>query len=258
LKLEWPALRARPLGLTSDFIWVVGDEIVGFIGLYQWRPIELELCGMVQPAWRGRGIGNRLYEAAAAEASRRRPAIALLIVDRALEAGRRFALTHGGELQHSEHRMQQRRQAEERPGLPLVDVRPASADDADFVVSCLASAFEEEPASYDPGDEAAVRGLVGATTIILEATTRDRVGMMRVEREGGAATIYGFAVVPERQGRGYGRAALSAVTTELHRSGVGVVALEVLSTNDSALHLYETCGFDAIGTEDYYSMPIEP
>ncbi len=257
LKLEWHSLRSRPSGTTSDFLWVDGEDVIGFVGLYQWRPIELELCGMVDPRWRRQGIGDRLYDAAAAEVARRGPARALLIVDRALEAGRRFALSRRGELDHSEHRMQQRREPELRRGLPPVRTRPATSADADFVVSCLASAFDDEPSTYEPGDEEAVRGLVSATTIIVEAATAAPVGMMRVERDGGAASIYGFAVIPERQGRGYGRAALSMVTRDLHRSGVGVVSLEVLSTNDSALHLYETCGFDAIGTEDYYSMPIE-
>jgi ribosomal protein S18 acetylase RimI-like enzyme len=256
LKLEWRSLRDRPAGTTGDFVWVDGGEIVGFAGLYQWRPLELEICGMVHPVRRRSGIGSRLYDAAIAEATRRAPARALLIVDRLSGEGRRFALGRGGELEHSEHRMQQRRDPEERAELPPVTTRQATQADADFIVGCLAAAFEEEPAVYDPGDEAAVLGLVDATTIIVEASSADPVGMMRVEREGGAASIYGFAVVPERQGRGYGRAALSMVTRQLHRSGVGVVSLEVMSTNDSALHLYETCGFDAIGTEDYYSMPL--
>lgn len=256
LKLEWPALRARPAGTTSDFLWLVDDQIVAFIGLYQWRPIALEVCGMVAPAWRERGIGSALYEGAIAEVARRSPARCLLIVDRALSSGSRFALSRGGELDHSEHRMQQRREPEARPGVPPVEVRRAVPGDAGFVAECLAAAFEEEVTSIDESDELAVGQLLQSTTVIVEKASNERVGVLRVEQEAAAASIYGFAVVPERQGRGYGRAALSAVTRELHRGGVGVVTLEVLSTNDSALHLYETCGFDSIGTEDYYSMPI--
>ncbi|MGO9197069.1 MAG: GNAT family N-acetyltransferase [Acidimicrobiales bacterium] len=256
LKLEWQALRHRPAGSTSDFIWLADGEVVGFIGIYQWRPIALELCGMVHPAWRRRGIGATLYEAAMAEVDRRAPARALLIVDRALVGGRRFALSRGGELDHSEHRMQQRREPESRSGAPLVRIRTAVRSDACFVSECVAAAFEEEAQPVDESDEAGVARLLDGTTLIEAAGSRESVGVLRVEREGGAASIYGFAVVPGEQGKGYGRAALSAVTRELHQSGVGVISLEVLSTNDSALHLYTTCGFDAIGTEDYYSMPV--
>lgn len=256
LKLEWPSLRHRPAGSTSDFLWTLGDEVLGFIGIYQWRPSDVELCGMVHPDWRRRGIGGRLYEAAAAEAASRHPLLALLIVDRALEPGRALALSRGGRLDHSEHRMQQRREPEERECLPAVELRRAGPKDAVFVAECLAAAFEEEPVPLDIADEAAVARLVARTKLISDARTGEVVGVLRVEREGGAASIYGFAVLPERQGRGYGRSALTEVTRQLHRTGVGLVSLEVLSTNDSALHLYQSCGFDTLGTEDYYAMPI--
>ncbi|HLI42984.1 MAG TPA: GNAT family N-acetyltransferase [Acidimicrobiales bacterium] len=256
LKLEWPSLRNRPAGTTSDFLWVVGGEVVGFAGLYQWRPTDLELCGMVHPDWRRQGIGGCLYEAAAAEAAGRRPLLALLIVDRALEAGRELARSRGGRLDHSEHRMQQRREPELREEKVRVELRGARIEDAPFVAGCVAAAFGEEPARLDPGDREAAERVVARTTVIHDGRSGEPVGVLRVEREGGAASIYGFAVLPERQGRGYGRAALTAVTRRLHRSGVGVVSLEVLSTNEAALHLYETCGFDTIGTEDYYAMPL--
>lgn len=256
LKLEWTSLRNRPPGSTNDFCWIAGDEIIGFIGVYQWRPIELEICGMVHPAFRQLGIGGRLYEAAAAEVSRRRPARALLIVDRTFEGGQALAVARGGEIDHSEHRMQQRREPELRAGLPEVAVRRAVASDARFVVECLAAAFGEEASVLDEGDEAQVAQLVAPTRVIVDERLGEPVGVLRVEREGGAASIYGFAVMPKLQGLGYGRAALTTVTRALHQSGVGVVSLEVLATNDSALHLYDRCGFDVIGSEDYYSMPI--
>lgn len=258
LKLEWGALRARPGDSTNDFVYVEDDEIVGFLGIYQWRPIDAELCGMVHPSWRRRGIGAALYDAASAELERRQPGRVLMIVDRHGEPGRRFALSRGGELEHSEHRMQQRREPDPRADASPVEVRDArpEPDDASFVASCLAAAFDEELARFDATDEAATAHLLAGTRVIERLPGREPVGVMRVEREGSVASIYGFAVLPEEQGKGYGRAALSAVTRDLHRSGVGTISLEVLSTNDHALHLYTTCGFDAIGTEDYYAMPV--
>jgi ribosomal protein S18 acetylase RimI-like enzyme len=81
---------------------------------------------------------------------------------------------------------------------------------------------------------------------------------MRVERdqEAAEAGIYGFAVVPEQQGRGYGRAALSKVTRDLRDEGITSVHLEVLVDNPGALHLYESCGFEVLGIEDYYLIPV--
>lgn len=256
LKLEWGALRCRPADTTSDFCFFAGGELVGFAGIYQWHPVAAEICGMVHPDHRRQGIGAALYDAVEAELERRRPARALLIVDRALEASRRFALSRGGELDHSEHRMQQRRDSAPAPAADRVRVRTARPEDAVFVAACLAAAFEEEPAVVDPSDEEAVAAQVRGTEVIERTADGEPVGVLRVERDGLAAAIYGFAVLPGHQHQGYGRAALVEVTERLRRSGVEKISLEVLSTNDSALHLYETCGFDALGTEDYYAMPL--
>ncbi len=256
LKLEWSMLRHRPAGQTNDFVYLLDGEVVGFAGLYQWRPVQLELCGMVHPARRRQGIGGLLYDAVAAEIARRRPANALMVVERAFPDGRRFALSRGGVLVHSEHRMRQGREPDRRRGERVVRLRRARREDASFVVSCLADAFEEEPRVSDLGDREAVAEVLAGTLVVEDPTTSAQVGVMRLERGGGAASIYGFAVVPALQKKGYGRAALCAVTRQLRRAGVGVISLEVLSHNDAALHLYESCGFEVIGTEDYFSLPV--
>ncbi len=51
---------------------------------------------------------------------------------------------------------------------------------------------------------------------------------------------------------------LSGLARELVAEGVAEVGLEVSCTNDSALHLYLSCGFEVTGTEDYYSVTVVP
>ena len=79
---------------------------------------------------------------------------------------------------------------------------------------------------------------------------------MRVDRDGDGAGIYGFAVTPAFQGRGIGRQVLSELAGDLSDEGVPNVHLEVSCTNDAALHLYQSCGFDVVGTEDYYAVAV--
>lgn len=254
LKLEWPTLRRREGGTTSDFVCLVSEEIVGFTGLYQWRRDEAEVCGMVHPDWRRRGIGSALLAAVTAEASSRGTPRLLMVVDAANPAGGAFARAHGGRHEYSELRMQQRRQPDHRDELTPCRVRAARDGDAAFIATCLTAAFEEKEGTLE---QAAALTLLERTTVIEDAGGTP-VGVMRVEREAAAASIYGFAVLPDRQRHGFGRAALTAVTSELHRSGVGIISLEVLASNEGALGLYRTCGFDVIGQEDYYFMPPEP
>lgn len=258
LKLEYPSLRNRALEAANDFLAWSGPngsgELIGFCGIYQHRSDEAEICGMTHPAFRRRGIFTRLLDAAAAELGRRGQRRVLLIVDRSCAAGVAFAVARGAVLDSSEHRMTQREPPEPDGSGERVRLRPASSEaDVAFVRDCTAGAFGLGPDAVagTNWEETAVR------TLVIEGDG-EPVGVIRLEREASASSagIYGFAVRPERQGRGYGRGALSAVTRALRDEGISSIHLEVLVDNPGALHLYESCGFVSTGIEDYYLLPV--
>lgn len=56
-------------------------------------------------------------------------------------------------------------------------------------------------------------------------------------------TVNGIAVDPEAQGRGVGRALMTAAIEEARRRGARKVSLRVLGHNERARALYERCGF---------------
>lgn len=57
------------------------------------------------------------------------------------------------------------------------------------------------------------------------------------------ADMMNFAIVPERQRQGYGKALLLYVLDELRKEGVSKLTLEVRESNTNAQKLYESCGF---------------
>lgn len=256
LKLELRTLEARPSGVVNDFLWVGPDSLIGFLGVYGYRPDQVELLGMVHPSWRRLGVFSRLYEAAIAEVARRGVPEALLVVDRLYEAGASFARSRGATIEHSEHRMVLRNEPAHVTADPLVTVRPATRADVPFLIACLAEAFDY-PTGLLEAEEVDDLARRFPGTLVIERAA-ERVGTVRVAREQGAAGIYGFAVLPAHQGRGIGRQVLSGVARELVAEGVAEVGLEVSCTNDSALHLYLSCGFEVTGTEDYYSVTVVP
>jgi ribosomal protein S18 acetylase RimI-like enzyme len=174
-------------------------------------------------------------------------------VDRSCEAGVGFSKGRGGVLASSEYRMRQLEAPALQGAHEQLTMRSGTATDGEFVHECFTRAFALPPEAT-AGDDWAVSA---AGSLVIEHAG-ERVGVMRVERDGAVATagIYGFAVLPEFQGRGYGRAALSKVSRDLRDDGVTSVHLEVLIDNPAALHLYESCGFVALGIEDYYLIPM--
>lgn len=59
--------------------------------------------------------------------------------------------------------------------------------------------------------------------------------------------VNGLAVDPGRQGQGIGRLLVEAARHEAGRRGARKLSLRVLSTNESARRLYESCGFAVEG-----------
>ncbi len=252
LKLEYGILQSRPPEQVNDFLWIAERDLIGFLGIYGYRSDQAEICGMVHPSARRRGIFSRLFEAATAELVRRGAPEALLVVDRLYESGSCFARSVGGTVEHSEHRMILRREPANVVAGPLVTIRAAELADARFVFACLAEAFGL-PAEHVEEEELKALARRSPGTLVIEYGN-EPVGTVRVDREPGTAGIYGFAVVPKYQGRGIGRQVLSTLARDLGAEGVAEVGLEVSVTNDAALRLYLSCGFDVIGTEDYYAV----
>ncbi len=254
LKLEWGVLQSRPPEQVNDFLWIGPSGLVGFLGVYGYRSDQVELCGMVHPSARRQGVFSRLFEAATGELAVRGVPEALLVVDRLYEAGSGFARSVGGTIEHSEHRMTLLREPAAAVPDPLVTIREAELADRRFILSCLADAFGL-PIDEVKDDEREALGRRLTGTLVIDYAD-EPVGTVRVNRSAEFAGIYGFAVLPQFQGRGIGRQVLSSLARDLVAEGRAHVGLEVSCTNDSALHLYLTCGFDIMGTEDYYAVRL--
>ncbi|HEV8064383.1 MAG TPA: GNAT family N-acetyltransferase, partial [Acidimicrobiales bacterium] len=218
--------------------------------MYQNNSSEIEICGMVSPPRRRQGIFTGLLAAALPEIARRGSPETLLVVDRACPAGVAFAQARSGVLKHSEYRMSQAVAPPITSGLRDVSLRAAVPADFEFLADCLERAFGRPMSDGSDGTlSQETTNRLKLHTVIEEGGAP--VGTMLVDRLDESAGIYGFAVLPELQGKGIGRAALTRVSHELRSAGVESVHLEVLVDNPGALHLYESCGFVPEGVEDY-------
>lgn len=66
------------------------------------------------------------------------------------------------------------------------------------------------------------------------------------------AQILDIAVAPEQRGRGLARLLMDHAVTVAREKNAEVLALEVRSTNSSAITLYERCGFVRTGVRQKY------
>jgi ribosomal protein S18 acetylase RimI-like enzyme len=248
LKLNFDMLENRDGNEKEDFFYYEGDKLLGFLGSYGMGGAQIELCGMVHPDYRRRGIFSKLLEEALLEAKKRHFETILLNSPTDSQSGREFLTTIPCTFTFAEYQMKWH-QTELLEDASIV-IRPSTTTvdlEAEVQLDILGFGNDEKEAREF---NLKVRDNTSEQSLIIE-TNEKTVGKIRVSELNGEAWIYGFVVFPELQGKGIGRKALSKVVKMENEKGLSVF-LEVEAKNAHALKLYESCGFHRYHSQDYY------
>jgi ribosomal protein S18 acetylase RimI-like enzyme len=204
-----------------SFLCYAGDTLVGYCGL-EGGPSSIEVCGMVAPAWRQRGIGKLLLSAALEAARASGVQAALLICEDASRSGQRVVAAAHYALDFREHHMEARAQRYKPARALKLKLRAAEPADINAIAAITAAAFG------DPVD-------------------RVRASLSMEMSDTQSAYFVGM---------GYGRETLLQIMNLAERRGQETCYLEVESENAAALALYTSVGFRTTTTYGYYRIPL--
>jgi ribosomal protein S18 acetylase RimI-like enzyme len=247
-----PAARSRRV--PTHFVRREREEPVGFA----WLPDDPapEACLLVHPERRRRGIGRALLAAILAEARRRGLAEVLLVADEAASSGRAFLAAVGAHYLSAEFRMALDPAAidRSRPRQPALRLRPASLDDLTDLTRVRLAAF----GGREDGQRADLVRRLGEPNRRHFLATLDGapIGMICAGVFGGGVDVTSFAVLPEHQGRGYGRQMLLETVDLLIAEGWQRIQIEVATDNAGALGLYRSCGFTIQTAYGFYQIAV--
>jgi ribosomal protein S18 acetylase RimI-like enzyme len=250
--VDLEGLRAQSGDYNTIFLAYSDGTLAGFCTLDGMQ--EIELCGGVYPALRRQGIGRALLETARAECRRRSAVKLLLICEQLSRSGQGFVATLDAPLEFAEHRMDLDVAA---TGLPAVshslELRPATRGDQQAIAHISALGFERDEVSVLAHLVADMESPVERFFVAL----RDGIpmGTLKIFYAPPRALIYGFTVLPEYQGRGYGREILHQTIRLLSEEGWTHIGLEVETENLRAYNLYLSSGFQHLTTYGYYALP---
>jgi ribosomal protein S18 acetylase RimI-like enzyme len=261
LKLAISASFATQAAEPYAFLCTLDGALVGFCTLSGDDDPELELCGMVHPAYRRRGIGRALLDAALASARRRLATLRVLVIcEDASLAGRAFVAAAGGRHSFSENRMEV---AAPPPAhaptsaARALDLREAGSEEAHDLARVIAVSFGQ---SDDHMAEEIVRDMTveGDRYFLarLGNEPHEAVGAFKIFTDKPKAYIYAFGVLPEYRRRGYGREILEDTLSRLFAEGWTAVGLEVDADNTPAQALYRSVGFHDVTVYGYYTLDI--
>lgn len=238
LKLNWETLKNRKE--KQDFFHYENERLVGFLGVYKFGN-EYEICGMVHPDYRRKGIFTSLLN----EAKEVIPSEEVILMNAPAQSksAKAWLETNNCHYSFSEHQMQWKKRELEIDH-PEVQLRPASEEDIPFLVLVDQMSFGiAEPPNELSEDKQAY---------VIEVQN-EAIGKILLERSVEQSWIYGFAILPQYQGKGYGRAALTKIVLTESQSNPNIF-LDVETENNNALKLYEECGFVSFHTQDYYRL----
>ncbi|WZL79442.1 GNAT family N-acetyltransferase [Eubacteriales bacterium mix99] len=263
LKMNFPRAKGRKYEKSfNEFFCRKGGMLVGYLGIFNLGGDTAELTGMVHPRYRRRKIFTRLYCLAYKECQKRKFAEILLVCDHRSSSGLAFLRSIGAARSFSEFEMKLQvsaadsgleTNAQTPAGKPAVSLQKARNSDAATIARINYSCF-------------GVTGYIGM--LPEEEEERDRItclimlpsgpiGKIRMEQYGKNGFVSGFGILPDYQGKGYGKQALQAALGILNRKGIKNITLEVNPDNKNALHLYESCGFRKEFVTDYHEVQNE-
>ncbi|MGM9929530.1 MAG: GNAT family N-acetyltransferase [Bacillus sp. (in: firmicutes)] len=247
LKLNWEILKSRDAEEEMDFFHYEEGHLVGFLGIYYFGE-EYEICGMVHPKFRRRGIFLHLFQKALATIPQE--GRILINAPRNSQSAKKWLEQCACEYAFSEYQMKWHADRLVATEGSKVTLRSAEERDIPFVME-----VDEEGFGFQQPDtvifRASVLGDDDHHTSIIENQS-EPVGKIQVLRMQEDSYIYGFAIMPDHQGHGYGKSALLQTVQMENKRGQDIY-LEVALHNQYALSMYEQCGFVPYQTQDYYA-----
>lgn len=241
--------------IMGELFYYDNENLVGYLGLSNFGGDTVEVSGMVHPKFRRKRIFKRLFLLAKEEWQKISPSEVLVLCDHTSISGLAFINSIGAEYASSEYKMclSKKTLAVENPN--VIKLRLATDEDAAEIERQTSSYFGNfEKEDKDIEEEIEKSSIqVDDNFISYMAELNGRIiGKIHTSLTDNEGFIYGFGVLPEYRGKGYGRETLCCALEILKKKEVDNIFLDVATENKKALGLYESCGFEEISVMDYY------
>jgi ribosomal protein S18 acetylase RimI-like enzyme len=252
LKLE---LEAHGSGQPIHFLAEADGEVIGYAAIT--AEVNAEACGMVDPAFRRRGVATALLGEVRAAAGRLGRKSFLVICEDSGPVALAWMGRLGATAVAAERRMTLRLPVDSagarrtgRPAEARLELRPPESADRAALISLLEDGFSESAQQVVDRLGAATDG---ESLVAVDAGVV--VGTLRITTTSKRSMIYGFVIDRTRRGRGLGTRMLESALARLSASGVAEVGLEVDPENAPAVRLYQAFGFETVTTYRYMRLP---
>lgn len=246
--------------MMTEFLYYEDDILVGYLGICNFGGASIEISGMVHPEFRMRGIFKKLYLIAKEEWEKSNPQEVLALCDHTSVSGLAFINSNGFEYASSEYKMSLNNKKLDFFHKYVIKLRLATNEDANEIDKQSSVYFGDpiKDVPVDNDDETEVniqKPLIQEEDNFISYMAEfdgKIIGKIHLSITNNNGFIYGFGVLPDFRGNGFGREILNLAMDILKKKNVENIFLDVECQNKTALELYESCGFEEISVMDYY------
>ncbi len=253
-KFYWNVISNRRTSAFDDILYYVDGNLIGYLGMFVFDPMEAEINAIVHPNFRHRGIFHQLLREAVLELQTRHINTCVFLCNRDSQAAQSFIQQFEPTLTYSVCHMQV---VTDIPREDRVDIQfrlcgpedvPAIASmDVDF----FNASFERKLSLHfenmkDKNRKAWMVSINGVD-----------VGKIHVRYDGqNKAFFHDLGILKEHRGKKYAKAMMLKTIDMMYKEGCKHISLDVMSDNISAIKLYERVGFDTVAIYDFLRVNL--
>lgn len=196
----------------NEFLYYVDNTLVTYLGISSFGRNIGEINGMTHPEWRRKGLFKKLFKLAIDECSMRKFNRVLLLTDGKSNSGGEFIKTAGGNYDFSEYRMKLVNKISSE-SINSVNLRKAEKSDRIEIRRQDAIFFGDDEELKSSPNEDEITSFFNEEetridTVYIAELNGKIIGKINIEYNDNSAFIFGFGILPQFRGKGYGKATL--------------------------------------------------
>ena len=240
--------------INSVFLLYENRELISMLSMFIPTQQEAEISAFTLPKYRCNGYFKALLSKAVEELRKFDIQDILFVCERQSISGKGVTTTLNAEYEHTEYSMRFNKARDEYGDTYRLSLLTPHFKDFDKIIDTSMRTFDD---SYEDSKGLIENCLQSETREQYLAVLNDEIiGLGSINQERDEASIFGFGIVPEYRGKGYGKELLHLIIDRLLQMGKTEIMLDVNSENVHALELYKKTGFQIEVAFEYFRKKV--
>lgn len=238
--------------MKNLFLYYEENRLVSLLCMFMPTSQEAEISAYTLPEYRRLGYFKKLLAEAEEELKKYKIPDLVFVCEAQSSDGKEAIRKIKAEYAFTEYYLKFKEFPHEvaKQQLSRVDIHKAEDKDMERIINLSQEIFED---SYEDAKSMVTKTFEADNRRQYMASMDNKpIGMVSVNLDHGEASIFGFGVLPEYQGKGLGGEILKSLILELLKSQIESISLEVDSGNQNAFHLYLKYGFEIETAYEYF------